>query len=277
MILADTHTHLYSEEFKNDIDEVIAKAVNAGIRYFIIPNIDNTTLAPMLELCHKYQGVCFPAIGLHPGSVKQNYLEELAMFESSMNNEKYVAIGEIGIDLYWDKTFFKEQQEAFKMQLSLAQKHNLPVIIHSRNSMNEILDIVNEEKYQEIRGVFHCYSGNLEQALLLIDKGFMIGIGGVVSYKNSGLAKIVQEIPLQNILLETDSPYLPPVPYRGQRNESAYIFEIAAFIAKIKGCSMEEVAAVTTKNALRVFKGHIKNLGRRYIFGRKNFPWKLPY
>jgi TatD DNase family protein len=254
MILTDTHTHLYLEEFKNDIDETIVRAVNAGIRYFIIPNIDHSTVEPMLRLCSKYREYCFPAIGLHPGSVKENYLHELALLESCINKEKYVAIGEIGIDLYWDKTFIKEQTEAFKIQLSLAQKNNLPVIIHSRNSINEIIHIINDEQYQGIQGVFHCYSGNLQQALMLIEKGFMIGIGGVLTYKNSGLVKIVREIPLQSILLETDSPYLPPVPYRGQRNESAYIFEIAAFIAQIKGCSLEEVASVTTKNAEEVFK-----------------------
>lgn len=253
MIFTDTHTHLYLEEFKNDINETIVRAVNAGIKYFIIPNIDNSTIEPMLQLCRKYQKNCFPAIGLHPGSVKKNYLQELALLESYTNNEKFVAIGEIGIDLYWDKTFIKEQIDAFKIQLSLAKKNNLPVIIHSRNSMDEIINIINDVQYQGIRGVFHCYSGNLQQALSLIDKGFMIGIGGVVTYKNSGLAKIVQEISLKNILLETDSPYLPPVPYRGQRNESAYIFEIATFIAQIKGCSIEEVAEITTQNAKEIF------------------------
>ncbi|MFA4851271.1 MAG: TatD family hydrolase [Bacteroidales bacterium] len=253
MILIDTHTHLYLKEFKTDIQEVIDKALAADVKYFIIPNINSTSVAPMLQLCSRYPEVCFPSIGLHPGSVNLDYKNEITIVENWLKKEKFVAIGEIGIDLYWNKTYFNEQVDAFKLQLLLAKKYDLPVIIHSRNSMNEIIGIMKDDKYQGIKGIFHCFPGNMEQALHIIQKGFKLGIGGVVTYKNSGLAKIVKDIPLKHIVLETDSPYLPPVPYRGQRNESVYILHIANFIAKLKECALEEVASVTTANATGIF------------------------
>ena len=254
MILTDTHTHLYLKEFETDVHEVINRAINAEVKYFIVPNIDSTSIEPMMDLCNNYKGTCFPAMGLHPSSVKKDFQKELEIITEYLEKDKFIAIGEIGIDLYWDKTFINEQVEAFKYQLLLAEEYNLPVIIHSRNAMNEIIQILNDEKFNGIKAAFHCFPGSLEQALYLTKKGYKLGIGGVVTYKNSGLAKIVKELPLEDILLETDSPYLPPVPYRGQRNESAYIKTIAEFIASLKSCSLEEVADVTSANANEFFK-----------------------
>jgi TatD DNase family protein len=253
MNFIDSHTHLYLEEFEKDIPETINRAIDAGINNMVLPNIDSTSVKPMLDLCNKFKNNCFPAMGLHPGSVKENYKEELEIVRSWLTKEKFVAIGEVGIDLYWDKTFFNEQVEAFKFQLSLAKDFNLPVIIHSRNALNEIIQILNEKQFHDIKVVFHCFPGSLEQAQYLTGKGYLLGIGGVVTYKNSCLAKIAKELPLQNIILETDSPYLPPVPYRGQRNESAYIKTIAEFIALVRQTSVAEVAEITTNAAKEFF------------------------
>ena len=253
MILIDTHTHLFLEEFNSDVSETIARAIASDVKYFIIPNIDSTSVEPMMSLCNNNKGVCFPAIGLHPGSVKNDYQNELDVVKDYLEKEKFVAIGEIGIDLYWDKTFINEQIEAFKIQLLLAKEYDLPVIIHSRNSLNEIIKIMNDKTFDGIKAVFHCFPGSLEQAIFLTKKGYKLGIGGVATYKNSGLVKVINKIPLEHIILETDSPYLPPVPHRGKRNESAYIKIIAEFIASIKSCTIEEVAHITTANACSLF------------------------
>lgn len=253
MNFIDSHTHLYLEEFEKDIPETINRAFDAGINKMVLPNIDSTSVQSMLDLCNEFKDNCYPAIGLHPGSVKENFKDELEIVRSWLAKEKFVAIGEIGIDLYWDKTFFNEQIEAFKYQLSLAKEFNLPVIIHSRNALNEIIQVLNEKSYRDLKVVFHCFPGSMEQALYLTDKDFLLGIGGVVTYKNSGLAKIVKELPLKTMILETDSPYLPPVPFRGQRNESAYIKVIAEFIASLRQTSIEEVAEVTTTAAKEFF------------------------
>jgi TatD DNase family protein len=253
MNLIDSHTHLYLEEFEKDIHEAIKKAIDADVNQMVLPNIDSTSVHSMLDLCIEFKNNCYPAMGLHPGSVKENYREELEIVRTWLTKEKFVAIGEIGIDLYWDKTFFNEQVEAFKNQLSLAKEFNLPVIIHSRNALNEIIHILNEKQFHEVKAVFHCFPGSLEQAQYLTGKGYLLGIGGVVTYKNSGLAKIAKELPLQTMILETDSPYLPPVPYRGQRNESAYIKTIAEFIASLRQTSVEEVAEITTIAAKEFF------------------------
>ncbi len=254
MILIDTHTHLNLKEFDTDVQQAIDRAVKNDVKYFIIPNIDNTTTESVLKLCYNNKGVCFPAIGLHPESVKQNYQCELVIIKNWLKKEKFIAIGEVGIDLYWDKTFLKEQIEAFKYQLLLAKEFDLPVIIHSRNSLNEIIQILNDESFSGIKAVFHCFPGSVQQAETLIKRGFKLGIGGVVTYKNSGMAKVVKEFGLENIILETDAPYLPPVPYRGQRNESAYIADIAKFIAELLQCDISRVADSTTKNAIELFK-----------------------
>jgi len=254
MTLIDTHTHLYLEEFEKDAQQVIDRAVKNDVKYLIIPNIDSTTIEPVLKLCNNNKSICFPTIGLHPGSVKQNYQSELDTIKNWLKKENFIAIGEVGIDLYWDKTFFKEQLEAFKYQLLLAKDYDLPVIIHSRNSLTEIIQILNDEKFSGIKAVFHCFPGSVEQAEILVNKGFKLGIGGVVTYKNSGMAKVVKEFGLDNIIFETDAPYLPPVPYRGQRNESAYIKDIANFIAELLHCDISKVADITTKNAMELFR-----------------------
>jgi TatD DNase family protein len=253
MNFIDSHTHLYLEEFEKDISETINRAIDAGINKMVLPNIDSTSVKPMLDLCNQFKNNCFPAMGLHPGSVRENFRDELEIVGSWLAEEKFVAIGEVGIDLYWDKTFFNEQVEAFKYQLVLAKEFSLPVIIHSRNALNEIIHILNEKQFRDIKAVFHCFPGSLEQAIYLTERGYLLGIGGVVTYKNSGLAKIVKDLPLQTMVLETDSPYLPPVPYRGQRNESAYIKTIAEFIASVRQTSVAEVAEITTNAAQEFF------------------------
>ncbi|MDT8411996.1 MAG: TatD family hydrolase [Vicingaceae bacterium] len=254
MILTDTHTHLYSEQFKEDIDEVVQKAINLGISRFFLPNIDSDYTNALLALVKKYPDNMFPMMGLHPCSVKANYQQELEQVEKMLSEHQVVAIGEIGIDLYWDKTFLKEQQTAFRHQIRLAKANNLPFVIHCRDAFDAIFEILDEENDENMRGIFHCFTGNLEQALKIINYGgFKLGIGGVVTFKNAGLDKVVEQINLEHLVLETDAPYLAPVPYRGKRNESAYIIEIATKVASLKQVSIEEVALITTKNSEEVF------------------------
>lgn len=254
MILTDTHTHLYSEQFKDDIDEVVQKAIKLGITRFFLPNIDSGYTNALLALAKKYPDNMFPMLGLHPCSVKADYQQELEHVEKMLSEHQVVAIGEIGIDLYWDKTFFKEQQAAFRYQIRLAKANNLPFVIHCRDAFDEIFEILDEENDENMRGIFHCFTGNLEQAQKIINYGgFKLGIGGVVTFKNAGLDKVVEQISLEHLVLETDAPYLAPVPYRGKRNESAYLIEIATKIASLKQVSLEEVASITTKNSIEVF------------------------
>lgn len=254
MILTDTHTHLYSEQFKEDIDEVVQKAINLGISRFFLPNIDSGYTAALLALAKKYPDNMFPMMGLHPCSVKADYQQELTHVEKMLSEHQVVAIGEIGIDLYWDKTFFKEQQVAFRHQIRLAKANNLPFVIHCRDAFDEIFEILDEENDENMRGIFHCFTGTLEQAEKIIAYGgFKLGIGGVVTFKNAGLDKVVEQINLEHLVLETDAPYLAPVPYRGKRNESAYIIEIATKVANLKQVSLEEVAKITTSNSKTVF------------------------
>lgn len=254
MILTDTHTHLYSEQFKDDIDEVVQKAINLGITRFFLPNIDSSYTNTLLALAKKYPDNMFPMMGLHPCSVKADYQQELEQVEKMLSEHQVVAIGEIGIDLYWDKTFFKEQQTAFRHQIRLAKANNLPFVIHCRDAFDEIFEILDEENDENMRGIFHCFTGSLEQAQKIINYGgFKLGIGGVVTFKNAGLDKVVEQINLEHLVLETDAPYLAPVPYRGKRNESAYLIEIAAKIASLKQVSLEEVAKITTANSKTVF------------------------
>jgi TatD DNase family protein len=251
----DTHTHLYLEEFDPDRDDTIRRAISSGTLKMLLPNIDSTSWEPMLKLCRQFPGNCFPMAGLHPTSVKAATVqEELMKVEVMIEEEGFVAIGEIGIDLYWDKTFLAEQEEAFRRQLKLAKKEQLPVVIHMRNSFDEIWKVLKPETGDELKGVFHCFSGNLEQARKVIDAGFVLGIGGVVTFKNSGLQEVVKAVGLESLVLETDAPYLAPVPYRGQRNESSYIPLIAAKIAEITGKPLQEVAEITTSNASQLFK-----------------------
>jgi len=253
MILIDTHTHLYLNAFDKDRKKVVSDAIANGIQYMFLPNIDSTSISSMLEMCKGFPDNCFPMMGLHPTSVKQNYKDELVTIETWLKKRKFYAIGEIGIDLYWDKSFLKEQQIVFSYQIDLAIKYNLPIVIHCRESFDEIYNILKDYRNSNLRGVFHCFTGNLEQAQNIIELGFYLGIGGVVTFKNSGLDKVVAQTDLKHILLETDSPFLAPVPFRGKRNESAYIKIIANKIAMVKNISIDEVAENTSKNTFDLF------------------------
>jgi TatD DNase family protein len=254
MIVTDTHTHLYSKEFDADRDQLIQKAIDAGISRFFMPNVDSESIAGMFQVEKKFPGNCFAMMGLHPCSVNSRYQQELQVVEYWLAKRKFTAVGEIGIDLYWDKTYFVQQQDAFRRQIGLAKKYEIPYVIHSRNSFEEVMEIVTEFKGENIKAVFHCFSGNVQQAEQVIALGnFKLGIGGVVTFKNSGLDKVVEAVDLQHLVLETDAPYLAPVPHRGKRNEPDYILQVAKKIAEIKNISVEEVAAVTTKNSMEVF------------------------
>lgn len=249
----DTHTHLYSEEFNADRANVIKKAISAGVTKLYLPNIDSTSIEGMLQLEEEYPQNCFPMMGLHPCSVNENVEAELKIVEDWLSKRKFSAVGEIGIDLYWDKTFFEQQKMAFKRQIDWALQYDLPIVIHCRDAFDEIFEILSS--YQQLpKGIFHCFSGNLEQANKIISlTKFKLGIGGVVTFKNSGLDKVVGEIDMQHLVLETDSPYLAPVPFRGKRNESSYLMMVAEKVAQIKNSSIAEVAEITTKNAQEIF------------------------
>ncbi len=253
MELVDTHAHLYLNKFDEDRNEVMQRAAENGINRIYLPNIDRQSIDSMLKMEKAYPEICFPMMGLHPCSVKENYLEELEIVENWLKKRPFIAVGEIGIDLYWDKTFFPQQKEAFKKQMNWAKDLDIPIVIHSRDSTAEVIEILKEEQSDKLRGIFHCFGGNVEEAKKIIDLGFLLGIGGVLTYKKSGLDQTLAEIDLKNMVLETDAPFLSPVPFRGKRNESAYILNIAERLATIKNISVEEVAKVTTKNANTVF------------------------
>lgn len=253
MIFTDTHTHLYASEFNTDRTQVVERAIAAGVKKLFLPNIDSSSVEALLSLCHSFPENCFPMMGLHPTSVKENYEEELQTVKDWLGKRKFFGVGEIGIDLYWDKTFFPQQQLAFDTQIKWAKELSLPIVIHSRNSFNEIVEILEKNKDESLRGIFHCFSGSREQAEKAISLGFKLGIGGVLTYKNSGLDKAIADIDLKHLVLETDSPWLTPAPHRGKRNESLYITLVAQKLAEIKNISMEEVAEITTKNAMEVF------------------------
>ena len=253
MNIIDTHTHLYLKQFNEDIDLVINRSKEIGIKKFIFPAIDSSHFDSMHSLKGKYPDCIFLMSGLHPTDVKEDSKDELDFVANSLKTHDYVAIGEIGIDLYWDKTFLKQQQEAFTFQIRLAIKHDLPIVIHCREAFDEIFEILDRENCNKLRGVFHCFTGTLEQAKRAIDLGFVLGIGGVVTFKNGGIDKFLNQIDLKHIVLETDSPYLAPVPNRGKRNESSYIMYVVEKLSEIYGVSNEEIADVTTKNAEKVF------------------------
>jgi TatD DNase family protein len=253
MILTDTHAHLYLNAFDDDRHDAITNAIAKGVRYLLLPNIDKDSITPMMELVRDFPGHCFPMMGLHPTSVKEDFEEQLEIVKDWLKKEKFCAIGEMGIDLYWDKTYFPQQQEAFRVQAGLAMEYGLPLVIHSRESFTEIFRLLDEVWRPGLKGVFHCFTGNLEQAQHIIDLGFRLGIGGVLTYKNSGLPEVIKEISAEHLLLETDAPFLAPVPYRGKRNESSYIPDIAQKIAEIKNTSLSEIARITTQNAINFF------------------------
>ena len=253
MQIIDTHTHLYLKQFNEDVDMVIARSINSGIDKFIFPAIDSSHMKEMHDLQNKYPSNIYLMSGLHPVYVKENYKEELDLVVQSLDNHNYVAIGEIGIDLYWDKTFLKQQQEAFEFQIRLAISNDLPIVIHCREGFDEIFEILDAEKCTKLHGVFHCFTGTLDQANRAIRLGFKLGIGGVVTFKNGGLDKFINQIDLQHLVLETDAPYLSPVPFRGKRNESSYITYVLSKLSELYEISEIEIAKATTKNAIKIF------------------------
>jgi TatD DNase family protein len=253
MKLIDSHCHLYLPDFKGDIGAVIQRATLEGVEKFFLPAIDSNSFADMISLEIQYPDKCISMMGLHPCSVKNNYKEELIIVENWLQKRKFSAIGEIGLDFYWDKTFGQQQLEAFKIQIEWALYYKLPIIIHTRNAMQETINVIKEYSSKGLKGIFHCFSGSYENAKDIINAGFYLGIGGVVTYKNSGLAEVLAKIDIKYLVLETDSPYLSPVPYRGKRNESSYLKYIVKRLAEIKKVSIEEVANITTANTQKIF------------------------
>ena len=254
MIFIDTHTHLFSPSFNEDRTDAVQRAINAGVDKLLLPNIDVDSISAMYDLCNQFPNNCFPMMGLHPGSVDENWERNLEVIKEHLFTRNNLAVGEIGMDLYWDKTFQDAQAQAFRQQISWAKELKLPIVIHAREAFEEIFDIVDELNDDNLRGIFHCFTGTLEQAQKIQEYGgFMLGLGGVLTYKKSGLDEVVKDIPIDMIVLETDSPYLPPTPHRGKRNESAYLIHIAEKLADIKQMKLTEVADLTTANARQMF------------------------
>ncbi len=254
MQLVDTHTHLYLKDFDNDIDEVIQKAIDIGINHFFIPSINSKYHSRMFDLKNKFPEFIYLMMGLHPNYVKENFEEELSLVEDLLSKKKFYAIGEIGIDLYRDKRYLFEQQKAFEKQILLAKSYSLPIVIHCRDAFDEVFEIIEQHKGDDLTGIFHCFTGDFNYAQRAIDLNFKLGIGGVVTFKHNNLEKVLQKIPIENIVLETDSPYLAPVPYRGKRNESSYLKNILLKLSNVYGISENDVASVTTRNAFSAFK-----------------------
>ena len=253
MIFTDTHTHLYSEEFLEDRDLILQRAFDAGVSRLFVPAIDSSYTQKMYDLEAQYPENVFLMMGLHPCYVKENYLKELSHVETELSKRKFAAIGEIGIDLFWDKTFLKQQQEVFTKQIQLAKKYKLPINIHCRDAFNEVLEILEQEKSPELWGIFHCFTGDFNQANQAISCGMKLGIGGVATFKNGKIDQFLNEIDIKNIVLETDAPYLAPVPFRGKRNESSYVKLVAEKLSEIYNLPLEEIAAITTQNSIDVF------------------------
>jgi TatD DNase family protein len=252
-MIIDSHCHLYLNEFENDIDDVLQRAAAAGVERFYLPAISSRELESMLKLEERYPGKCIAMMGLHPCSVKEDYRQELDVVKSWLGRRRFAAVGEIGLDFYWDKTFIDQQYDAFHLQIEMALQYGLPIVIHTRNAMQETIDVVKGYSSQGVKGIFHCFGGTLQEATEIIESGFYLGIGGVVTYRKSGLDEVLRTVPLQHIVLETDAPFLTPVPFRGKRNESSYLKYIIEKIALIKEVTIEEVAAVTTSNAQKIF------------------------
>ena len=250
----DTHTHLYLDAFSGDRDAMVGRALEAGVTRMLLPHIDRSTTGAMFSLAERYPGICLPMMGLHPTSVKENYREELAEIRKQLDRPGVVAVGEIGIDLYWDRTFVREQEEAFRRQLAWARERELPVVIHARDSFEEIFSVMDQEGTEGMKGVFHSFSGSEAVLKKALSYGFMIGINGIVTFKNSGLSELVPQIPPDRLLLETDAPFLAPVPHRGKRNESSYLVLIAERLAEIYNLTVGEIAEITTRNATSLFK-----------------------
>ena len=252
--MIDTHSHLYLPDFKEDLNEVLDRCQQAGIDKIYLPAINSGTHEAMMALAAAEQGRCIPMMGLHPCYVEAGYEQEMNLVESWLAKESFAAIGEIGLDFYHSTEFKQEQMDVFVRQMNLAMQYDLPIVIHSRSSMDECIKLIAEHGKGRIKGIFHCFGGDERQARKIIDLGFLLGIGGVVTYKNAGLAKVLESLPLDALVLETDSPYLTPVPFRGKRNESSYLGYVAAKIAEIKGVTVEEVAEATTNNSKKIFR-----------------------
>jgi TatD DNase family protein len=251
--LIDTHAHLYVKEFAEDIDQVMERASEEGVEKFLLPAIDSTETKAMLDLETRFPGRCIAMMGLHPCYVKENYEQELAHVRSWLDRRPFAAVGEIGLDYYWDRAYDTQQKQAFKTQIEWANEFKLPIVIHSRESIDDCIALVKEHKSDSLTGIFHCFTGNYEQANRIIELGFYLGIGGVITYKKTELPGILSQISLEHLVLETDSPYLPPMPFRGKRNESSYLKYIAARLAEVKNTDVEAVASVTTANAQKIF------------------------
>lgn len=251
--LIDTHTHLYLPEFKTDIEEVLARAKAAGVTKFYLPNIDSSSINDLLELEKNHPDSCIAMMGLHPCSVKENYKDELKLVNEWLSKRSFAALGEIGLDYYWDQSFIPQQKEAFALQIDWALHYNIPIVIHSRSSLQDCIDIVKQKQNSKLRGIFHCFGGTLYEAKQIIDLNFLMGVGGVVTYKKAGLAELLKEIPLSSLVIETDAPYLTPVPFRGKRNEPSYLTCVVEKIAEAKSMSAEEVVIGTSENALKLF------------------------
>jgi|TARA_R100000365_G_C2747822_1_gene78164 TatD DNase family protein len=254
MNLIDTHAHIYSTKFDSDLDAVIEEIRNNGVEKIYMPNVDVATIDRMLECEKRYPGLCIPMMGLHPCDVKEDFLAQLDEMKGWLDKRPFAAVGEIGLDLYWDKTYFEQQQEALRVQIAWAKEKELPIVLHCRESMDETIEIVREEHDGKLKGIFHCFTGNLVQANQIIEMGFLLGIGGVSTYKNGGLDQVLPHIAIENLVLETDAPYLAPVPFRGKRNTPAYLPYIAERVGDLLELSKEEVALKTKQNALRLFK-----------------------
>jgi TatD DNase family protein len=253
MQLIDSHTHLYVSSFSSDRDAMIERARQAGVTRFYLPAIDSETTSAMLELEKRYPAECIAMMGLHPCSVNEKYKEELQLVEKWLSERPFAAVGEIGLDFYWDKTYTEQQYEAFRIQIEWALQYNLPINIHTRNAMQDTINVVKEYKGRGLRGIFHCFTGSYESAKQIIDTGFLLGIGGVVTYKNAGLAETLAKIPLEHLVLETDAPYLTPVPFRGKRNEASYLKFVAEKLGEIFEAEVEEIARVTAANTLNLY------------------------
>lgn len=253
MILTDTHTHLYSSQFQEDRNEMMQRAIEAGVSRLFVPSIDSTYTQKMYDIESQFPDNVFLMMGLHPTYVKENYLEELAFVETELERRKFYAIGEIGMDLFWDKTFLKQQQLAFQYQIQLAKKYKLGINIHCRDAFDETFEVLDSEKATDLFGIFHCFTGDLDQAQRAISLGMKLGIGGVATFKNGMINQFLHEIDLQHIVLETDAPYLAPAPHRGKRNESSYTLLVAQKLAEIYKVSVEEIAQITTENSKAVF------------------------
>ncbi|MBO9619130.1 MAG: TatD family hydrolase [Niabella sp.] len=252
-MLIDTHAHIYAAEFNNDRQEMLERAFTAGVSPVLMPAIDSETHASMLELEAAYPGRCIAMIGLHPVSVKEDFAKELAIIEGMLQRRRFIAIGETGLDYYWDVTHKQQQIEAFEQQLQWALEHQIPVVIHSREATDDCIALIRKYTPRGLRGVFHCFGGSLEQAEAIIGEGFYLGIGGVLTFKKAGLDLVLKQLPLDQIILETDAPYLAPVPYRGKRNEPAYLLQVAQKLADVKEMHVNELAAITSANAKKLF------------------------